>query len=78
MARDIFGKIIEKDKLVAFALSTGAIVLAKVDHVPAGIIGEPPFVLISPTQIPLPVQENGMVGGIMVIEQPKEPKLIEE
>jgi len=77
VVRDIFGKEIEKDKLVAFALNTGVIVLAKVDHVPAGIIGEPPFVLISPNQIPIPVQPNGMVGGILAVDQPKESSLIE-
>lgn len=78
MIRDIFGNEIKKDAIVAFALSTGMIALAKVDHVPVGIIGEPPFVLISPNQIPINVQPNGVVGGIVAIPQPEEQKLVTE
>lgn len=78
MIRDIFGNSIEKDHVVAFALATGNIVLAKVDHVPVGIVGEPPYVIISPNQIPLNVMNNGVVGGIVAIPQPEEQKLVVE
>jgi hypothetical protein len=78
MIRDIFGNEIKKDNIVAFALNTGVIALAKVDHVPVGIVGEPPYVLISPNQIPINVQPNGMVGGILAVPQPEEQKLVTE
>jgi len=78
MIRDIFGKEIKKDDVVAFALNTGVVMLAKVDHVPAGIIGEPPYVLISPNQIPIPVGPNNVVGGVVAVPQPEEQKLVTE
>jgi hypothetical protein len=77
MIRDALGNIIEKGSVVAYSLGTGNMALAKVDHVPAGIIGEPPFVLININQIPIPVQ-NGLAGGILLVSKPEEPKLIEE
>lgn len=79
MIRDMFGNTIEKDSIVAFALTTGNLVLAKVDYVPNGIYGEPPAVLISPNQIALPVSQNGIVGGVMSvkIEDPKSNLVVE-
>lgn len=74
--RDPFGAIIEQGDIVAFSLSTGNIVPAKLSSIQTLIPNQPPTAVFT-INVPITVDNNGFVGGVILVKKAETQKVLE-
>lgn len=75
IVRDMFGNYLDEGGTVAFALSTGSFSFGRIDKISSGLDGQPPMAFVNLT-IPIPIQPNGLLPGVINITVEEDKKII--
>lgn len=76
LIRDPFGTVVNEGEFASYALSSGVVLPVKLEKVQTLIPNQPPLAFFS-MQLVVPVDQNGVIGGITAIKQPETKKILE-
>lgn len=76
VTRDPYGTIVSEGDVVSYALALGTVVPAKIVKISAIASQNMPPLAILVVEIPVPIPDNGVIGGITSLKPKEEKKLI--